>query len=65
MEKQKLQALYTLLGITVFLLFNYPVIQLMRGKVWMGVPALLVYFGGVVLAIAGLGFLISRLKEEQ
>lgn len=64
MDKRKLQTLYVVLGVLGFLMFNYPVINLFMGRVWMGVPALLIYFVSVVVMISVAGFLISRQNEE-
>jgi hypothetical protein len=64
MDKRKIQTSYFLLGLLGFVLFNYPVINLVEGKVWLGIPALLIYFSGVVLCISVVGFLIAKRNKE-
>ncbi|WP_294679064.1 hypothetical protein [uncultured Fluviicola sp.] len=64
MDKRKIQTSYFLLGLLGFVLFNYPIIHLMEGKVWLGIPALLIYFSGVVLCISAVGFLIAKRNKE-
>lgn len=64
MDKRKVPAVYFVLGLLGLVLFNYPVVNLFRGKVWLGIPAVLIYFSGVVIVLSIAGFLIAKRNSE-
>jgi len=58
---------WALLGILIFLLLNYPLLQIFnRDTLLGGIPVLILYLLGVwILAIAGLYILSRRLTSGQ
>ncbi|MBP6271674.1 MAG: hypothetical protein KA394_03950 [Fluviicola sp.] len=64
MDKRKLNVLYVVLGIIGFILFNYPVVHLLIGKIWFGLPAILIYFLVLAIVISIAGFIITQINEE-
>ena len=64
---EKRGKLWTLAGILVFLLLNYPVLQIFnRDTILAGIPVLALYFNIVwILAIIGLYALGSRLTSRD
>jgi hypothetical protein len=65
MEKRKVHAIYFMLGLLGLVLFNYPIVGLLKGKVWWGIPAVLLYFSGVVVLLSVAGFLIAKRSAEK
>lgn len=63
----KSDKVWALLGILVFLLLNYPLLQIFnRATLLGGIPVLVLYFHGVwILAIAGLYIFVSRLISRE
>lgn len=59
--------LWALLGILIFLLLNYPLLQIFNRETLLGgIPVLILYLHGVwILAIAGLYLLSRRLISGQ
>ena len=64
MQKRKLAAVYFVLGILGLLLFNFPIVNLLKDKVWLGVPAVLIYFSGVVVLLSLLSYLVVRWTKD-
>lgn len=64
MDKRKIATVYFMLGLLGLLLFNYPIINLFRGKVWLGIPAILIYFCGVVVLLSVAGFLLANKTKD-
>lgn len=64
MDKRKISTIYFMLGLLGLLCFNYPIIKLIIGKVWLGIPAILIYFSGVVLCLSLAGFLLAKKTKD-
>jgi len=66
-DAEKRGRLRALVGILVFLLLNYPLLQIFnRDTLWGGIPVLILYLHGVWLAaVAGLYILGSRLASRK
>lgn len=64
MDKRKITTVYFMLGLLGMLLFNYPIINLFRSKVWLGIPAILIYFCGVVVLLSVAGFLLAKKTKD-
>ena len=64
---EKRGKLWALVGILVFLLLNYPLLQIFnRDTLLAGIPVLVLYLHGVwIVAIAGLYALGSRLTSRE
>jgi hypothetical protein len=58
---------WALIGVLIFLLLNYPLLQIFnRSALWGGIPVLVFYIHGVwLLAIIALYFLSNRLTFRE
>jgi len=64
---EKRRKFWALLGILIFLLLNYPFLQIFNhDSLWAGIPVLVLYLhAGWILAIVGLYVLGRRLTSQE